>query len=587
MDCSFSWTVDPTPNPDPNSTPFRQSKRVRSKKQVEFTGWGSRRLFEFLESIGRDTSNPISQYDVASIITDYVNQHKLQHPTKKKRIVCDDALHSLFGRKTIGRVKIYDLLHQHFAENQQDDSTDNDENDDDDENPFSNCFLGSADDNISQSQSRQRKQKKPKIIDSACPPKSKSCFAAVIPENIKLVYLRRSLVEHLLLHHSQQEQPQNQALFEEAKVVGSLVRIKADPNDISQKNSHQLLQVTGLVHDDNVSSSSSKRGVLLRLSGLAVPKQVQIPELSDDNFSPEECEDLRQRIKDGLLKSLTVVELQEKVQMLHEDITKHWLVRELALLQKLIDQANEKGWRREYPFKISTAYMPCFNIRQLLQTPDEQARLLREVPEVIADEIELEVAPKDAPDEIQEGNHSSPTDIQRGASEAPICDMPAPTCDVPAEEALLTRTSGGVDSEAASKHDASWQEWREQPTESSVNKSNGGKNHGIIDTKGFQKLVDKLVITSQVIDLSNDEENEERYDVKEIPGDQLGSLIWHYLDPQGNIQGPFSIDSLKSWSDAEYFPPDFKIWKAGQSLNQAVLLKRILQQTYPNKVSKD
>lgn len=85
--------------------------------------------------------------------------------------------------------------------------------------------------------------------------------------------------------------------------------------------------------------------------------------------------------------------------------------------------------------------------RQLLQTPDEQARLLREVPEVIADEIELEVAPKDAPDEIQEGNHSSPTDIQRGASEAPICDMPAPTCDVPAEEALLTRTSGGVDSE--------------------------------------------------------------------------------------------------------------------------------------------
>jgi len=29
-----------------------------------------------------------------------------------------------------------------------------------------------------------------------------------------------------------------------------------------------------------------------------------------------------------------------------------WLVRELALLQNLIDRANEKGWRREYPFKM-------------------------------------------------------------------------------------------------------------------------------------------------------------------------------------------------------------------------------------------
>lgn len=29
-----------------------------------------------------------------------------------------------------------------------------------------------------------------------------------------------------------------------------------------------------------------------------------------------------------------------------------WLSRELALLQNLIDRANEKGWRREYPFLI-------------------------------------------------------------------------------------------------------------------------------------------------------------------------------------------------------------------------------------------
>jgi len=29
-----------------------------------------------------------------------------------------------------------------------------------------------------------------------------------------------------------------------------------------------------------------------------------------------------------------------------------WLARELTLLQNLIDRANEKGWRREYPFQL-------------------------------------------------------------------------------------------------------------------------------------------------------------------------------------------------------------------------------------------
>ncbi|KAL7205701.1 hypothetical protein ACSBR2_018599 [Camellia fascicularis] len=66
--------------------------------------------------------------------------------------------------------------------------------------------------------------------------------------------------------------------------------------------------------------------------------------LSDVFFSEEECEDLSQKVKDGLLKKPTIA------RSLHEDITKHWIARELNLLRNLIDRANEKGWRREYPF---------------------------------------------------------------------------------------------------------------------------------------------------------------------------------------------------------------------------------------------
>ncbi|EXB83821.1 Uncharacterized protein L484_023427 [Morus notabilis] len=58
----------------------------------------------------------------------------------------------------------------------------------------------------------------------------RSSFASIVAENIKLVYLRRSLVELC-------KQPES---FE-GKVVGSFLRVKTDSKDFLQKNSHQLL----------------------------------------------------------------------------------------------------------------------------------------------------------------------------------------------------------------------------------------------------------------------------------------------------------------------------------------------------------
>jgi hypothetical protein len=62
-----------------------------------------------------------------------------------------------------------------------------------------------------------------------------SGFAAIISSNLKLVYLKRSLIVEVL------KQPET---FD-GKVLGSFVRTKSDPNDYLQKNSHLLLQVIG------------------------------------------------------------------------------------------------------------------------------------------------------------------------------------------------------------------------------------------------------------------------------------------------------------------------------------------------------
>ena len=80
---------------------------------------------------------------------------------------------------------------------------------------------------------------------------------------------------------------------------------------------------------------------------------------------------------------------------------------------------------------------------------------------------------------------------------------------------------------------------------------------------------------TEVIDLSDDEEDE-------IPPDSLEERAWHYKDPQGAVQGPFSLMILKRWRDMNYFPPGFAVWKSGQSQEQEVMLSELLSQMFPH-----
>lgn len=198
---------------------------VKSNKK-EFIGWASRSLVEFLTSIGKSAKEKMSKYDVASIVNDYVKLNKLLQPNKRKMIMCDAQLYSLFRRRTISRNRVYELLEPHFAENYDDSDEDELAYDPEDGN-----------EGIPKVCKRQRKlemeNESPKIdVEDNVNP---SCLASIAVENIKLIYLKRSLLHELL------KQPKT---FEE-KVIGCFVRAKSDPRDISTRNSHQLRQVEG------------------------------------------------------------------------------------------------------------------------------------------------------------------------------------------------------------------------------------------------------------------------------------------------------------------------------------------------------
>ncbi|XP_040996844.1 uncharacterized protein At5g08430 isoform X1 [Juglans microcarpa x Juglans regia] len=341
---------------------YKPFYKRRQPKVLQFSGWGSKPLIEFLKSLGTDTTKQLSQYDVDSIISEYIRENNLLDPQNRKKVICDEKLRALLGKKSVSKRRIPNLLDAHFAENLVQSEDDGIENED-------RSNLEDKSENLMVACQRQRtpsSDKKSAEVEVEII-MQQTGYASIVAENINLVYLRRSLVEELLKDHENFE----------GKAVGSFVKVKADPRDYLQKNSHQLLQVTGI--KETLAAGKMSSEILLQAS--CVPLDIHISMLSDSDFTEEECDDLRQKMNSGLLRKPTVVELEQKARSLHADIMKQRIERELVLLQNQIDRANEKGWRRElYQF---------LDRRELLKKASEQQRLMNQQPKVLAEVVEV------------------------------------------------------------------------------------------------------------------------------------------------------------------------------------------------------
>ncbi|XP_047250778.1 uncharacterized protein At5g08430-like [Capsicum annuum] len=330
----------------------KKTRRGSSNKR-EFVGWGSKPLIDFLQLIGEDTRERLSGHAVSEKVTDYIKEHNLIHPVKETEILCDLHLEALFGKKVLKKQRILSLLKSHFHKDEE--QLQNDELHQDLED----------DTDLLVSSKTEEKVERKKISSIWCSAAAQSQYAALIPENIKLVYLKKSLVEEMI------KQPESI----ETKIVGSFVRVQLH---LGKRNSdHQLVQITGikLGSSDKYDSES-----LIQVSNMA--REICLTMLSDDEFSKVECDDLGEKVKAGLLKKITIVELEQKAKILHEDITKHRITRELELLQKRIDRANEKGWRHELFQHLER--------QKLLKQPSYLSFVLQNIPGVIPEEVELE-----------------------------------------------------------------------------------------------------------------------------------------------------------------------------------------------------
>ncbi|WOL03621.1 hypothetical protein Cni_G12341 [Canna indica] len=53
--------------------------------------------------------------------------------------------------------------------------------------------------------------------------------------------------------------------------------------------------------------------------------------------------------------------------------------------------------------------------------------------------------------------------------------------------------------------------------------------------------------------------------------------IWHYIGDSGNEHGPFDMVSLRFWMNEGFFDEDFRVWRTGQSREDAILLTDALR----------
>ncbi|KAJ1414637.1 SWIB/MDM2 domain [Sesbania bispinosa] len=279
----------------------KPTKRKRYNSE-EFVGWGSKPLISFLESIGKYEAEPMTQWGVKTIIYEYIKEKNLDHPSDKRKFLPDEKLYPIFRKKVMPKHQIYHKLEFHFAK-KLDDSA-GEKNDDQHKNRSSEERLN---DQTTCTESRFSDLIGKPLLKKGDLFIKSSCFASINDHNIKLVYLKRTLVQEL----------SKEAGSFGSKVIGSFVRAKVVTNDPKQRGSYHLVRVTGVVYIGRSNQT------LLQVSSIPMPQTIPFSDLSDEDFTEQECEELQQNVKSGLLLKLTVEELQEKAKSLHEDITKH------------------------------------------------------------------------------------------------------------------------------------------------------------------------------------------------------------------------------------------------------------------------
>ncbi|KAI3698812.1 hypothetical protein L2E82_42651 [Cichorium intybus] len=367
---------------------------------------------------------------------------------------------------------------------------------------------------------KDKKRKIRKKVDRE-PQSNREDYAAIDTHNISLIYMKRKLAEDLL---------KDSETFCK-KVVGTFVRIRI-PGANNKNDIYRLVQVTGTTKTEEYSVGKQKTDFMLEILNLDKTESVAIDTISNQEFTEDECKRLRQSIKCGLINRLKVGDILDKAMELQAARVDDWLETEVVRLSHLRDRANDLGRKKEYPFffNIYTFHiiLECVEKLQILKTPEDRARRLQDVP-VIHD------------DPTMDPNHVSEDDSDKDDKKQ---DM--------------------YKSSAGPRFN------RRQPWSGTSTSKSPQKNYEFTPSNSFSNKIENL--------RKNEDSPSRKYIISETaPKTHQLDKMWHYKDPSGKIQGPFSMVQLRKWNNSKFFPVDLKIWKKSEKEDDGVILTDALE----------
>ncbi|KAF9620827.1 hypothetical protein IFM89_014764 [Coptis chinensis] len=475
--------------------------------------WASKELLEFVAHMKNGDKSVLSQFDVQALLLEYIKQNNLRDPRRKSQIVCDSRLVNLFGKARVGHFEMLKLLESHFLI-KEDTHTDDIQGTGGDE---ASQLDGDGTSGALTKASADKRRKSRKKGDRG-PQANLDDYAAIDVHNIKLLYLRRNLMEDLL---------EDGDKFQD-NVVGTFVRIRISGAGHKQ-DMYRLVQVVG-TRKAAAPYKTGKRlaDVVLEILNLNKSEVISIDTISNQDFSEDECKRLRQSIKCGLISRMTVGEVQDKAMALQAVRVNDWLETEKLRISHLRDRASEQGRRKEYPLFIETD-----RNKYMMSRDAGFSRKGR--------------------DPISPGKGSPALVDTRGAARKYASAASEPNINSSAVGVWdgVYSPNGTGDQTSDAQHMASAtglgiSAWSSQAVGRSGPSSGNPKETAAPLSTGLSSTISET------------------------------EKLWCYQDPSGKTQGPFSMVQLRKWSTTGHFPVDLKIWKTPETQEDAILLNDAL-----------